>query len=83
MICTFYYKRLVLSYLQNSPANTQRLLSCFLDVLALTDIALINVSCIFCQHLTLLFIANISINSCLYFLIQEHGPMVTYEINMP
>jgi hypothetical protein len=83
MICTFYYKRLVLSYLQNSPANTLSLLSCFLDVLALTEIALINVSCIFCQHLSLLFIAKFSINSCLHFLIQERGPKVTYEINMP
>jgi hypothetical protein len=83
MICTFYYKRLVLSYLQNSPANTLSLLSCLFDVLALTEIALINVSCIFCQHLYLLFIAKFSIISCLHFLIQERGPKVTYEINMP
>jgi hypothetical protein len=83
MICTFYYKRLVLSYLQNSPANKLSLLSCFLDVLALIEIALINVSCIFCQHLSLLLIAKFSITSCLHFLIQECGPKVTYEINMP
>jgi hypothetical protein len=74
MICTFYYKMLVLYYLQNSRANTVSLLSCFFDVLALTKIALINVSCIFCQHLSLLFIAKFSINSCLHFLIQERGP---------
>jgi hypothetical protein len=55
----------------------------FFDVLALTEIALINISCIFCQHLSLLFIAKFSINSCLHFLIQERGPKVTYEINMP
>jgi hypothetical protein len=83
MICTFYFKRLVLSYLQNSPGNTLSLLSCFLDMLALTKIALINVSCKFCQHLSLLFIAKFSINSCLHFLILERGPKVTYEINMP
>jgi hypothetical protein len=83
MICTFYYKRLVLSYLQKSLANTLSLLSCFLYVLALTEIALVNVSCIFCQHLSMLFIAKFSINSCLHFLIQECGPKVTYEINMP
>jgi hypothetical protein len=83
MICTFYYKMLVLYYLQNSRANTVSLLSCFFDVLALTKIALINVSCIFCQHLSLLFIAKFSINSCLHFLMQERGPKVTYEINMP
>jgi hypothetical protein len=55
----------------------------FLYVLALTEIALVNVSCIFCQHLSMLFIAKFSINSCLHFLIQECGPKVTYEINMP